>query len=114
MVRSAFKFVLLDEAKRFLKSLPQPVVEKIYKNIYCVAGGERNSDLFKKLINTNIWEFRTVFNKMAVRLFAFWDYSEETLVVVTHTIVKKSQKTPSKEIAKAEAIRKEWLKLKMN
>ncbi len=33
---------------------------------------------------------------------------EETLVIVTHGIVKKTQKTPLKEIAKAEAIRKKY------
>ena len=33
---------------------------------------------------------------------------EETLVIATHGIVKKTQKTPLKEIAKAEEIRKEY------
>lgn len=39
---------------------------------------------------------------------AFWDTEEETLVIATHGIVKKTQKTPLKEIAKAEEIRKEY------
>ena len=34
------------------------------------------------------------------------------LVIATHGIIKKTQKTPSKEIAKAEAIRKEYFKNK--
>ena len=38
----------------------------------------------------------------------FWDTEEETLVIATHGIVKKTQKTPLKEIAKAEEIRKEY------
>ena len=29
---------------------------------------------------------------------AFWDTEEETLVIATHGIVKKTQKTPLKEI----------------
>ncbi len=33
---------------------------------------------------------------------------EETLVIATHGIVKKTQKTPLKEITKAEEIRKEY------
>ncbi len=49
---------------------------------------------------------------MSFRLFAFWDRDLETLVVATHGIVKKSQKTPKKEITKAEAIRKEYFKNK--
>lgn len=36
----------------------------------------------------------------------------ETLVIATHGIVKKTQKTPSKEIAKAEEIRKLYFELK--
>ncbi len=114
MGKSAFKFVLLDEAERFVRSLPQPVADKVYDNIHRIVAGERNSDLFKKIKGSNIWEFRTFYNRMAIRLFAFWDYSEGTLIVVTHAIVKKSQKTPLKEIAKAEAIREDYLKLKMN
>ena len=84
----------------------------IYYNIKRVAGGERNKELFKKLENSEIWEFRTLYNKTAYRLFAFLDKDKETLVIATHGIIKKTQKTPSKEIAKAEAIRKEYFKNK--
>ena len=49
-----------------------------------VAGGERNKELFKKLENSEIWEFRTLYNKTAYRLFAFWDKEKETLVIATH------------------------------
>lgn len=42
------------------------------------------------------------------RLFAFWDTEAETLVVATHGIVKKTQKTPKKEIEKAERIMKDY------
>ena len=59
-----------------------------------------------------IWEFRTLYNKTDYRLFAFLDRDKETLVIATHGIIKKTQKTPSKEIAKAEAIRKEYFKNK--
>ena len=41
-------------------------------------------------------------------LFAFWDKDKEAFVVATHGIVKKTQKTPLKEILKAEEIRKEY------
>lgn len=77
-----------------------------------VSGGEKNIELFKKLEKSEIWEFRTLYNGIAYRLFAFWDTEEKALVVATHGIIKKTQKTPSKEIAKAEAIRKEYFKNK--
>ena len=40
--------------------------------------------------------------------FSFWDTEKETLVIATHGMVKKTQKTPKKEIRKAEAIRLEY------
>lgn len=74
--------------------------------------GEKDRELFKKLENTDIWEFRTLYDKTVYRLFAFWDADEETLIVATHGIVKKTQKTPSKEIARAEAIRRQYFEMK--
>ena len=64
--------------------------------------------------NSEIWEFRTLFNDICYRLFAFWDTEIGALIVVTHGIVKKTQKTPQKEIEKAEAIRKEYFNNKNN
>lgn len=51
-------------------------------------------------------EFRTLFNKKQYRLFAFWDKSDNkvTIVIATHGIIKKTQKTPKKEINKATEI----------
>ena len=77
-----------------------------------VLRGERNSELFKKLDNSDIWEFRTLYNGIAYRLFAFWDTDTQTLVIVTHGKIKKTHKTPKKEIAKAEAIMKQYFELK--
>lgn len=102
-----FKIVYTEEAINFLRSLPlkakAKVVYNIGKSMYVL-----DNSLFKKLENTDIWEFRTLYNGVAYRLFAFWDTEKDTLVIATHGIVKKSQKTPLKEIEKAEAKRKEY------
>ena len=74
--------------------------------------GEKDSELFKKLSNTDIWEFRTIYNKACYRLFAFWDTETETLIVATHGIIKKTQKTPSKEIKRAQEIMKRYFENK--
>ena len=103
-----FRLVLTDEARAFINGLSDAAIYKISYNIKRVAGGERNNELFKKLANTEIWEFRTLYKKTVYRLFAFWDRDEETLIIATHGIIKKTLKTPSKEIAKAEAIRKAY------
>ena len=100
-----FQLIVLKEAKDFVKSLDLSVRRKIVYNIDKVQAGFRDAELFKKLENTDIWEFRTLYEGKAYRLFAFWDTRTDTLVVATHGIVKKTQKTPTKEIAKAERLR---------
>ena len=65
-----------------------------------------DKELFKKMGDSDIWEFRTLYGGMSYRLLAFWDTDKDTLVVATNGFVKKTPKTPSKEIAKAEELRK--------
>ena len=100
--------ILSDEAKAFIKLQPFKAQQKIYYNIFKVEGGVMDKELFKKLENSEIWELRTLFNGICYRLFAFWDNEIKALVMVTHGIVKKTQKTPKKEIEKAERIRQKY------
>lgn len=102
-----FKIIYSEEAMEFLKSLPKKASDKIVYNI-SKSMLITDNELFKKLDGTDIWEFRTLYNGIKYRLLAFWDTESEALVIATHGFVKKTQKTPAKEIAKAEAIRKEY------
>lgn len=97
-----FEVKYLEEAVSFLKTLDGKTKAKVLFNI-AKAQHENDHELFKKL-NDSIWEFRTRFKGMAYRLFAFWDKDTRSMVVATHGIVKKTQKTPAKEIERAEAI----------
>lgn len=107
-----FKVQFLEEAKEFLDNLDDKPREKIIYNIR-KAQITQDKELFKKL-NNEIWEFRTLYNKTHYRLFAFWDKIEkiETMVISTHGIIKKSDKTPLSDIEKAERIRDFYFKLK--
>ena len=102
----------MDEALSFVRSLPLKVQQKITYNYKKIEQGVMDKELFKKLENSEIWEFRTLFNGSCYRLFSFCDTETETVVIATHGIVKKSQKTPPKEITKAEEIRKKYFELK--
>ena len=102
----------MDEALTFVRSLPLKVQQKITYNYKKIEHGIVDKELFKKLENSEIWEFRTLFNGNCYRLFSFWDTEIWTLIVATHGIVKKTQKTPQKEIAKAEEIRQQYFELK--
>lgn len=98
----------MDAARAFVSSLPEKARKKLTYNLLKVEGGEKDKELFKKLENSEIWEIRTLYSGICYRLFAFWDTEIEVLVVATHGIVKKTQRTPKKEIEKAERLRKEY------
>jgi phage-related protein len=104
-----FEVELLPGAIEFLENLEDRAREKIYYNMK-KAQVVNDNELFKKL-NNFIWEFRTLYNGKAYRLFSFWETTNgiKTLVVATNGILKKTQKTPPKEIKKAEEIRKQYL-----
>jgi phage-related protein len=95
----------LEEANQFLASLDRKSAAKLLF-IIDAAESANNPKLFKKL-NGKLWEFRSKYLGKQNRLLAFWDKSgkKETLVIATHGFVKKSRKTPLKEISKAEQLR---------
>lgn len=108
-----FEVVLMDEVWEFLDSLTDAAQDKILYNVRKVEGGSKDSELFKKLDGSNgIWELRTLYNGLQYRLLAFWDEQEKRLVVATHGFVKKTWKVPSKEIARAVALRKKYYESK--
>ena len=92
MSNNKLQVVLLDEAIESIQSLPLKVQKKIAYNYLKIEQGIIDNELFKKLENSNIWEFRTIFSSNCYRLFSFWDTETETLVIATHGIVKKTQK----------------------
>ena len=70
-------------------------------------------DWFEKLKSSrDIFEFRVKDSNKFFRLFAFWDSTRdiETLIVCTHGLIKKSDKTPKNEIEKAEMIKEKYFK----
>ena len=95
-----------------MRSLEIAVQEKITYNYKKVERGIISDKLFKKLNGSNIWELRTLYNGNCYRLFSFWDSSFQSLIVVTHGIVKKSQRTPLNEIKKAEDARRKYFEQK--
>ncbi|MBV6640270.1 MAG: type II toxin-antitoxin system RelE/ParE family toxin [Cyclobacteriaceae bacterium] len=95
----------MEEASRFLDELDEKSREKILFNIW-KARAINDPELFKKLKN-EIWEFRTLYRKTYFRLFAFWDKTDtqDTVVISTHGLIKKTGKTPNSEIERAERLR---------
>jgi phage-related protein len=67
-------------------------------------------------LQNDIWEFRTKFGGVQIRLLAFWDKSnnKETLVIATHCFIKKVDKVPVNEINRAERLRIKYFNSKTN
>lgn len=112
-MKQRFNVLLLDEVWEFLNTLEEKSKEKILYNID-KSRYANDSELFKKL-DEEIWEFRTIYNKTYYRIFAFWDKTDksETLVLATHGIIKKTDKTPKGDLEKAKAITKWYFEQKL-
>ena len=107
-----FETEFLDEAKKFLKTLQPKTVKKVFYNID-LAEQTNDPRLFKKLQN-DIWEFRTKYAGLQIRLLAFWDKTDnsETLVIATHGFIKKMEKVPAKEVDRAIRLKDKYFESK--
>ena len=96
-----FETKFLEEVDEFISQLDHKIIKKIFYNID-LAEQTNDPKLFKKLQN-DIWEFRTKFAGLQIRLLAFWDKADnkETLVIATHGFIKKVEKIPANEIDRA-------------
>lgn len=107
-----FETRFLEEANEFLASLDKKSVAKV---IYNIDLAEQTNDprLFKKL-QDEIWELRTRYAGKQIRLLAFWDKTntQSTLVIATHGFIKKVDKVPSKEVDRAESLRRKYFENK--
>jgi phage-related protein len=109
-----FETRFLEEADKFISELDEKTARKLFYNID-LAEQTNDPRLFKKLKN-DIWEFRTLYAGLQIRLLAFWDKTDEkeTLVFATHGFIKKINKVPAKEIDKAVKIREKYFSNKQN
>lgn len=103
-----FETRFLEEADKFISKLDSKTIKKVFYNID-LAEQTNDPKLFKKLQN-DIWEFRTKYAGLQIRLLAFWDKSDnkQTLVIATHGFVKKVDKVPSNEIDRAVRIKDKY------
>lgn len=100
-----FETQFMKEAEEFIALLDPKTIQKLLYHIE-LAEHTNDSKLFKK-IKHDIWEFRSSYNGLQIRLFAFWDKSNKqlTLVIACHGLIKKVAKIPAKEINKAIQLR---------
>ncbi len=112
MVRKviAYKEYFVD----FYKAQEEKVQEKI-EYVLDLVRFERQvpKKFFKALENTDgIYEVRVITTFKSIRILCFFD--DGNLVVLGNCFLKKTQKTPRKEIKLAEKLKKEYFKDKNN
>ena len=92
----------------YLDSLSEKQVEKIFFVLDLIEQlPVVPRKFFKKLKATDdIWEARIQYGNNIFRLLGFFDSNE--LVILNHAFTKKTQKTPRKEIKKAEQRKKDY------
>lgn len=112
-MKERFRVLYLRDADEYLGSLPLKARSKLMYNIG-KSKYVNDPKLFKKLDGTDIWEFRAKYGGMEYRLLAFWDTESGALVVATHGFIKKSQKTPKNEIARALQLKSLYFQFKNN
>jgi phage-related protein len=98
----------------FYKAQEEKIQEKI-EYVLDLVRFERQvpKKFFKALENTDgIYEVRVITTFKSIRILCFLD--DGNLVVLTNCFVKKTQKTPRKEIKLAEKLKKEYLRDKNN
>jgi phage-related protein len=107
-----FETKFLEEADEFISGLDRKTIKKIFYNID-LAEQTNDPKLFKKLEH-DIWELRTKYAGLQIRLLAFWDKTDnkETLVLATHGFVKKVDKVPKNEIDRAVRIKEKYFENK--
>ena len=109
-MQKRFDVKFTEEAEAFILSLDQKIQRKVTFNIQ--KSREVDDPGVLKKITKEIWEFRTRYQNLQIRLLAFWDKKSKSLIICTHGFIKKTQKTPKSEIVKASRIRKEYLNKK--
>jgi len=98
--------------KDFLDSLSITVVKKIFWTFRLIKDNDIvPKTYFKKLENSDgIWEIRIKYGSDIYRIFSFWD--KNNLIVLTHGLIKKTQKTPQKDINQALSYKKDYFRRK--
>lgn len=112
MRKTVFFYVTAEgkcPVRGFLDSLPAKAAQKVTWVLKLIEDLDSvPSNYFKKLAGTEgIWECRITFGSNAYRLFCF--FADDSMIVLTHGFIKKSQKAPRAEIEKAGTYRKDFL-----
>ena len=96
--------------ERFMQGLTEKEQQKVKYGLLLLKSQNKVSTRFVKYIRDGIYELRTLYNGNIFRVFFIFDNGNR--VVLFNGFQKKTQKTPSGEIAKALKIKDEYYEYK--
>ena len=96
-------------AEEFIDSLDIKMRAKVFGRLELLeAHGARLGMPFSRHLDDGIFELRAVMGGNITRILYFFVVGER--VILTHGFVKKTQKTPPRELERAKRIRSDWRK----
>ena len=98
-------------AKNFLLSIDKKMRAKMVMVISILQdNGQELREPYSKYLTDGIFELRAKFGSDIMRILYFFNIDRH--VILTCGFIKKTQKTPQKEIIKAEGIRRKYFEYK--
>ena len=103
---------LLKEAEDYFLKLTDKMQGKFLRAFDKTESGLKGSWFEKLNSKDGIFEFREIDQEKFYRIFAFWDGESDskTLILCTHGLDKKTNKTPKSDIERAIKIKKQYFK----
>lgn len=95
----------------FLDSLPGKAAQKVTWTLRLIKNIEKVPITYLKKLSgrkEDIWEIRTILGSNTYRLLCFWD--NDSLIIVTHGFIKKTNKIPAKQIETAIRYKNEYFR----
>lgn len=93
--------------EEFIDALPLKMRAKVFGRIELLE--EHGASLgmpFSRHLADGIFELRTIQGGDITRILYF--FADDSEIVLTHGFVKKTQKTPARELERAKRIRRDW------
>jgi phage-related protein len=95
--------------EEFIDSLDSKMKAKVFGRLSLLQEyGPLLNMPYSRHLEDEIYELRVVQGNNITRLLYFFVYNSQ--IIVTHGFVKKTQKTPRKEIERAKKYRLDWVK----
>ncbi len=111
-LKNKIEVELLEEAEQYFLALSEKIQSKFLRSFDKTESGLKDPWFEKLQTKEGIFEFRERDQDKFYRIFAFWygDSKSKTLILCTHGLDKKTNKTPKSEIEKAIRIKKQYNK----